>query len=149
MKKYILLLAIVMISLLSGCKSKNNENNANNEYANSLSKSEKIEIRIADNSDIFLIDDKKDIEEFIKKIKVEKWELKELPEDAVVAREYIFYQNETEKPTDGTKNSQGIYEAARLITYKDLPYINFTMDDFEFDFLLAEETAQYLNTLGD
>lgn len=149
MKKYIIVYAILIISLLTGCKSKSNESNEKNEYANSLSKSQKIEIRIAENEEIYLIDEKKDIEGFIKKIKVDRWELKELPEDAEVAREYIFYQSETVKPSDETNNNDNIYEAARLITYKDIPYINFTMDDLEFSFLIAEETAQYLNTLGD
>ncbi len=39
-----------MISLLTGCKSKDNENN---EYATSLSKSQKIEISVADSPDVY------------------------------------------------------------------------------------------------
>jgi hypothetical protein len=135
-----------MISLLTGCKSKDNENN---EYATSLSKSQKIEISVADSPDVYLIDEKKDIEAFIKKITADKWELKELPEEAELAREYIFYQSDTVKLMDRTNNKDEVKEAAKIITYKDLPYIKFTMNELEFSFLISEETAQYLNTLGN
>jgi len=135
-----------VISLLTGCKSKDNENN---EYATSLSKSQKIEIRVADSSDVYLIDETKGIEAFIKKIAANKWELKELPKEAEVAREYIFYHSDTEKLMDRTNNKNEVKEAARIITYKNLPYIKFTMNELEFSFLISEDTAQYLNTLGN
>ncbi len=86
---------------------------------------------------------------FIKKITADKWELKELPEEAELAREYIFYQSDTVKLMDRTNNKDEVKEAAKIITYKDLPYIKFTMNELEFSFLISEETAQYLNTLGN
>lgn len=146
LKKYIILIAILMISLLTGCKAKDNENN---EYATSLSKSQKIEIRVTDSSDVYLIDETKGIEEFTKKITARNWELKELPEEGKMAREYIFYQSDTVKLMDRTKNKDELKEVARIITYKDLPYITLTMNELEFSFLISEETAQYLNTLGN
>ena len=146
MKKYIILLSVVIVSLLTGCKSKESNENS---YAESLSKSQKIEIKMIDSSEIYLIDEKEDIETFIKNIKVDSWELDESPEEMETEREFIFYQKPTKELSDGSKSKNKLIEAAKLITYKDVPYVNFTIENFSLTFQIPEEIGQYLNTLGN
>ncbi|GGB40473.1 hypothetical protein F3157_16965 [Virgibacillus dakarensis] len=57
-----------------------------------------------------------------------------------------MYQKDTVKLGESEKQKDNLNEVAAMTTYKDLPYIEFSVKSYSFNFKVPEEVAEYLNS---
>lgn len=142
--KKIYVTALFMLSLsllLMGCSEEKDDLG--------IEKAQKVEVVSVDNPDsvVTSIDNQKDIDEFVNKLKIDKWTSKELPSDVSKSGNYIMYQNQTIKLNE--KNSKELKEIATITTYKDIPYITLRTSKLSFDFKVPKDVAEYLASMEE
>ena len=69
-----------------------------------------------------------------------------LPKEAEISYICIFYQEETQKAGQDESDLKEL-EIARMVFYKDIPYLNIEMSSFSLDFQLPETTDSYFESL--
>jgi len=134
---FMFFLLLVSVSLiLMGCSDEN--------WEDSFDKTEKIEVTQSGESEtIAEITDKQKIKEFINSLNVNKWNSKELPEDAIEDKKYKMYQGDTTKLLEKGKDKE-LNEVADITTYKNVPYINFNFKGISFSFEVPADVDKFL-----
>lgn len=114
-----------------------------------MDKAQRIEMKSVASDEVQRsLTEKKELEKFVAKLRVEEWESdSRLPEDAKPSHEYIFYQEETPQAGEKKGKEAPLYEVARLITYRELPYVKLKVSLIELDCKVPEDVARYLNQL--
>lgn len=136
MKKFILIMLsiIALMTLLSSCGLKDNLSESkefkSDEFIQMI-KSDKIQIKSTDNSSIIsTVTDQKYIDQFVKDLKIQQWEMSSLPENSEVQYEYVLNNGN-----------------ASIITFKDIPYVQLKVKRFNFTFKVPEDVSKYLNSV--
>ncbi|WP_026906714.1 hypothetical protein [Paucisalibacillus globulus] len=93
---------------------------------------------------VIIMEDKKEVAEFIQKLQMEKWQMDEIPSSKKKMKEYILYQQETINFGESNKDKE-LKQVASLITYHDLPYIELKWSKFNLVFKAPEEVVEYLS----
>lgn len=149
MKKALGYMMVIAALLLSGCNMSGDDESevADDLEANiqTIAKAQKIEKE--DNGKVLKTYTEKDeIETFITQQNLEKWEsVTALPNGAKKQYEYVFMQSKTIKLGEKKDNPSPLQEVARLITYKDIPYVSLQVSFIDLYFQVPDEVAAYLN----
>ncbi|AJA46505.1 hypothetical protein CPAST_c04050 [Clostridium pasteurianum DSM 525 = ATCC 6013] len=136
MKKFIvLILSMTMfMMLLSACGFKQNLSKSGEFKADEfiqMIKSDKIEIKSIDSSSVIsTVTDQKYIDQFVKNLKIQQWQMTSLPDNSEVQYEYVLNNGK-----------------ANIITFKDIPYVQLEIKGFNFTFKVPEDVANYLNAV--
>ncbi|UZW14683.1 hypothetical protein OSC52_02220 [Clostridium pasteurianum] len=136
MKKFIvLILSMTMfMMLLSACGFKQNLSISGEFKADEfiqMIKSDKIEIKSIDSSSVIsTVTDQKYIDQFVKNLKIQQWQMTSLPDNSEVQYEYVLNNGK-----------------ANIITFKDIPYVQLEIKGFNFTFKVPEDVANYLNAV--
>ncbi len=150
MKKGLMMILIVVIvsTLLVGCST--GKKNDDSSIAGSFEKTQKIEIISSDDSDIIkTISDNKDIENFVDALKMDDWDWEpvELPSEAIKGNTFKMYRKDAAKFSWSRKQKDNLNEVATMTSYKNVPYIKFSLKSFSFNFKVPEEVHEYLNSV--
>ncbi|UOQ49764.1 hypothetical protein MUN88_06710 [Gracilibacillus caseinilyticus] len=145
MKKTLLSFLLVMVSVsftLVGCNSGND--NTNSEWKNEFKKAQKIDVVSPDSFDVIMsISEDAEIENFIESLKIDNWDLADIPSDANKGIIFKMYQEV------GAAGDGGLEEVATMTTFKDTPHIEFSFKGFSFGFKVPEEVVDYLNSYSE
>ena len=142
------LTAIIVSTLLVGCSTekKNDDNSLTGNFENT----QKIEVISSDDSDIITtISDDKDIENFVDALKMDDWDWDsvDIPSEATEGNIFKIYRKDAAKLTWSNKKKDNLNEVATMTTYKNVPYIKFSLKSFSFNFKVPEEVHDYLNSI--
>lgn len=99
------LIAICVLIFFVGCNSKNNKSDSEN-WADSLENVQKIEVISPEENPILTISDKQEVEGFVNALKIDKWEMKDVPSDAIKGKQFDLYQQETIKFGESSKDKK-------------------------------------------
>jgi len=146
---------MVITLVLTGCNITDSSNNVQGsdtkredlqDSFKTLEKAQKIEMKSEDTGSVVRTITKKEaVKTFIKQQRMDKWEYAgALPKDAKKQYEYIFSQEGTKKLSEKEKN-KSLNEVARLITYKDIPYITLKVSFINLNIKIPSDVAEYLN----
>lgn len=147
MRKYFMLFLFVIgtLLLLAGC---NKDDKDAKEWNDILGKSQLIKVLSPGESDITTIKDNKQIEDFIDKLKIDKWKLEDIPADAKKERKYVMYQKDTIQLGETGKNNTELNEAGHIVKYKDTPYIDLKIKNINISFKVPDDVANYLSDIS-
>lgn len=139
--KKILITLMAILTLLCGCQTSENTNAF--DYEDDISKAQEIAVISSDTSEVIdVITGTEEIEAFILKLNLDKWDLKPLPDEASEIGSFGLAQEETIKlgqtDTDGT-----LYDIATITLYTGT-YINFETGGLDMTFEVSEATTDYL-----
>jgi hypothetical protein len=137
------LIAICVSILFVGCNLKNNESDSEN-WADSLEKMQKIEVISPEENLISTISDKQEVEDFVNALKIDKWEMKDVPSDLIKGKQFDFYQQETIKFGESSKDKKELKHVASITTYNK-PYLDFNLGDVKVSFKVPKEVFKYLS----
>lgn len=145
MKKSIMmfLLGISVLFLLIGCNI--GKKSDDSDIGDSFEKTQKIEVIPLDGSDDTTISDDKDIKDFVDALRIDKWDSADIPLGATEGKSFKMYQKDTVKLGDSENPKNDLSEVATMTTYKDVPYLKFSVKDFSFNFKIPEDVSEYLN----
>ncbi|MFD1412330.1 hypothetical protein [Oceanobacillus jeddahense] len=146
MKKGIMifLLVISVSFLIMGCSA--GEENDGSSVADSLENTQKVEVTSLESSDATTISDNNDIEEFVDALKVDEWELEDIPSEASEDKTFKMYQQDTVKLGESENQNDDLNEVATMTTYKDVPNVKFDVESLSLSFKVPDEVAEYLNS---
>lgn len=126
----------VIVLTMTGCAE--DKEFKEDEVSESLTKSQKIKVKsVKDSSVVYSTTDQSDIDRFVEKLKLEDWEPASVPEKAEAQYEYILHYN------------SGADDTNRLITYKNTPYIKYTMWKLSISFKVPDDVANFLNDVDE
>ena len=111
----------------------------------SFENTQKIEVISSDGSQIKTISDDQAIEEFIDAIKIDEWDLEDIPSNATEDKTFKMYHKSTVKAGDSKDKNNDLSEVATMTTYKDTPNVKFNIKSFSFDFKIPKEASEYLD----
>ena len=57
-----------------------------------------------------------------------------------------MYQEDTVKLGESGKQKGNLNEIAHMVTYKDVPYIEFSLNGYSFNFKVPKDVSKYLNS---
>ncbi|MCM3056195.1 hypothetical protein [Caldibacillus thermoamylovorans] len=137
------LIAICVLIFFVGCNSKINKSDSEN-WADSLENVQKIEVISPEENPILTISDKQEVEDFVNALKIDKWEMKDVPSDAIKGKQFDLYQQKTIKFGESSKDKKELKHVASITTYKK-PYLDFNLDDVKFSFKIPKEVFEYLS----
>lgn len=137
------LLVVCVPVLLMGCGA--GKKNDDSSVGDSFDKAQKIEVISADGSDITTISDDNDVKEFVDALKIEQWDLEDIPSEATKGKSFKIYQKDTVKLGESEEQNDNLNEVATMTTYKDVPYVKITMKSLSFHFKVPKDVAEYLN----
>ncbi|MGF9776704.1 hypothetical protein ABEX30_30325 [Priestia aryabhattai] len=149
-KVYIGVIAALSISiLLFGCSSK--EKDMKEEVNLGFDQAKKVEVSSVNHPDVVVntIDKQQDINTFINKLKVDKWDAAEIPADAKKENVYKMYQEETVKLGESSnKNENELQQVAIITTYKGIPYIEVEIKNLNLKLKVPNDVSEYLSSQG-
>jgi len=150
MKRYFMLFLFVIGTslLLAGCNKDDKDADAE-EWNDFLGKSQIIEVVSPKEFHITTITDSKEIKSFVDKLKIDKWKLEELPADTKKASEYVMYQKDTIHFGETSKNNTELNEAAHIVTYEDIPYIDLKIKNINMSFKVPDDVAKHLSDINN
>lgn len=135
--------------ILGGCNTGDNNANDSN-WTDSFEKTQEVEVISSDDSDITTISNGNDIENFVEALKIDEWNLSDIPSGATKGNIFKMYQEDTvklfRKADKQKKKKDNLIEIATLTSYKDIPYIKFSFKKFSFVFKVPGQVAEYLNS---
>ncbi|RSL34261.1 hypothetical protein D7Z54_06805 [Salibacterium salarium] len=141
MKKTFLSFLLVMVSVsftLAGCNT--GDENTNSDWKGEFTKAQKIDVVSPDSSDVIMtISEDAEIENFIESLKIDDWNVADIPSDANKGIAFKMYQEV------GASGEGDLEEVATMTTFKDTSYIEFSFQGFSFNFKVPEEVIEYLN----
>ncbi|MGP0689660.1 hypothetical protein ACW5UC_24245 [Priestia aryabhattai] len=146
-KVYIGIIAALSVSiLLFGCSSKEKE--MKEDVNLGFDQAKKIEVSSTNHPDVVLntIDKQQDINTFINKLKVDKWNVAEIPDDAKKENVYKMYQEETVKLGESSnKGKKDLKQVATVTTYKGIPYIDVEIKNLNLKLKVPNDVSEYLS----
>lgn len=137
------LIAICVLIFFVGCNSKINKSDSEN-WADSLENVQKIEVISPEENPILTISDKQEVEDFVNALKIDKWEMKDVPSDAIKGKQFDLYQQKTIKFGESSKDKKELKHVASITMYNK-PYLDFNLDDVKFSFKIPKEVFEYLS----
>ncbi|MDF2013896.1 hypothetical protein [Priestia megaterium] len=143
---FIFMVILSLSTFLFGCSAK--EKDMKNDLDVGMDQTQRIEVASAKapNSALTVIDKKEDINKFINKLKVNKWNVAEIPSNAAENNIYKLYQKETIKLGDGSnKDKKKLQKVATITTYKSSSYINFQTKGLNLNLKVPKDVASYLS----
>jgi hypothetical protein len=147
-KVYIGVIVALSISiLLFGCSSKEKEMKENVDLG--FGQAKKVKVSSVNHPEIVLntIDKKQDIHTFINKLKVDKWNVADLPADAKKENVYKMYQEETVKLGEvSNKGKKELKQVATITTYKGIPYIDVEIKNVNLNLKVPNDVSKYLSS---
>jgi hypothetical protein len=147
-KVYIGVIVALSISiLLFGCSSKEKEMKENVDLG--FDQAKKVKVSSVNHPEIVLntIDKKQDIHTFINKLKVDKWNVADLPADAKKENVYKMYQEETVKLGEvSNKGKKELKQVATITTYKGIPYIDVEIKNLNLKLKVPNDVSKYLSS---
>jgi hypothetical protein len=147
-KVYIGVIVALSISiLLFGCSSKEKEMKENVDLG--FDQAKKVKVSSVNHPEIVLntIDKKQDIHTFINKLKVDKWNVADLPADAKKENVYKMYQEETVKLGEvSNKGKKELKQVATITTYKGIPYIDVEIKNLNLKLKVPNDVSEYLSS---
>ncbi|MBD8847247.1 hypothetical protein [Priestia megaterium] len=147
-KVYIGVIVALSISiLLFGCSSKEKEMKENVDLG--FDQAKKVKVSSVNHPEIVLntIDKKQDIHTFINKLKVDKWNVADLPADAKKENVYKMYQEETVKLGEvSNKGKKELKQVATITTYKGIPYIDVEIKNVNLNLKVPNDVSKYLSS---
>jgi len=147
-KVYIGIIAALSVSiLLFGCSSKEKE--MKKDVNLGFDQAKKIEVSSTNHPDVVLntIDKQQDINTFINKLKVDKWNVGEIPADAKKENVYKMYQEGTIKLGDSSnKDKKDLKQVATVTTYKGIPYIDVEIKNLNLKLKVPNDVSEYLSS---
>lgn len=147
-KVYIGVIAALSISiLLFGCSSK--EKDMKEDVNLGFDQAKKVEVSSVNHPDVVLntIDKQQDINTFINKLKVDKWNVADLPADAKKENVYKMYQVGTVKLGEtSNKGKKELKQVAKITTYKGIPYIDVEIKDLNLKLKVPNDVSEYLSS---
>ncbi|MFP3668733.1 hypothetical protein SB717_26700 [Priestia sp. SIMBA_032] len=147
-KVYIEVIAALSISiLLFGCSS--NEKDMKEELNLGFDQSKKVEVSSVNHPDVVVntIDKQQDINTFINKLKVDKWDAAEIPADAKKENVYKMYQEGTVKLGESSnKNEKELQQVAIVTTYKGIPYVSVEIKKLNLSLKVPNDVSEYLSS---
>lgn len=133
-RKWVVLILSTIMLTTTGCGG--SKEFSEDEMSESLTKSQKIEVKsVKDSSVVYSTTNQTDIHGFVEKLKLEEWETASIPEKAEAHYEYILHYD------------SGADDTNRLISYKNTPYIKYTMWKLSFGFQVPDDVADFLNDI--
>jgi hypothetical protein len=142
MKKILMMCMVSMLFLLASCNAEDSN------WAGSFEKAQKLEITSLDGSEVIAtMTEKQELTTFVEALKLEGWEMKQVPAEAVEHRKYKLYQPDTITLAESSKGNEELKEVATLTTYENVPYIDLRILGFDttLSFRIPEEVATYLS----
>ncbi|WP_180896061.1 hypothetical protein [Priestia megaterium] len=147
-KVYIGVIVALSISiLLFGCSSKEKEMKKDLDLG--FDQAKKVGISSVNHPEIVLdtIDKKQDINTFINKLKVDKWNVADLPADAKKENVYKMYQEGTVKLGEASnKGKKELKQVATITTYKGIPYIDVEIKNLNLNLKVPNDVSEYLSS---
>lgn len=147
-KVYIGVIAALSISiLLFGCSSK--EKDMKEDVNLGFDQAKKVEVSSVNHPDVVLntIHKQQDINTFINKIKVDKWNVADLPADAKKENVYKMYQEGTAKLGEtSNKGKKELKQVATITTYKGIPYIDVEIKNLNLKLKVPNDVSEYLSS---
>lgn len=147
-KVYIGVIVALSISiLLFGCSSKEKEMKEDLDLG--FDQAKKVEVSSVNHPEIVLdtIDKKQDINTFINKLKVDKWNVADLPADAKKENVYKMYQEGTVKLGEASnKGKKELKQVATITTYKGIPYIDVEIKNLNLKLKVPNDVSEYLSS---
>ncbi|MEI4529252.1 hypothetical protein [Priestia megaterium] len=147
-KVYIGVIAALSISiLLFGCSSK--EKDMKEDVNLGFDQAKKVEVSSVNHPDVVLntIDKQQDINTFINKLKVDKWNVADLPADAKKENVYKMYQEGTAKLGEtSNKGKKELKQVATITTYKGIPYIDVEIKNLNLKLRVPNDVSEYLSS---
>ena len=147
-KVYIGVIAALSISiLLFGCSSKEKE--MKEDVNLGFDQAKKVEVSSVNHPDIVLntIDKQQDINTFINKLKVDKWNSAEIPADVKKENVYKMYQEGTVKLGESSnKGKKDLKQVATVTTYKGIPYIDVEIKNLNLQLKVPNDVSEYLSS---
>lgn len=141
MKKGIMifLLVISVSFLIMGCSA--GEGNDGSSVEGSLENTQKVEVTSLESSDATTISDN-----LVDALKVDEWELEDIPSEASEDKTFKMYQQDTVKIGESENQNDDLNEVATMTTYKDVPNVKFDVESLSLSFKVPDEVAEYLNS---
>ncbi|PEU52608.1 hypothetical protein CN395_27330 [Priestia megaterium] len=147
-KVYIGVIVALSISiLLFGCSSKEKEMKEDVDLG--FDQAKKVEVSSVNHPEIVLdtIDKKQDINTFINKLKVDKWNVADLHADAKKENVYKMYQEGTVKLGEASnKGKKELKQVATITTYKGIPYIDVEIKNLNLKIKVPNDVSEYLSS---
>ena len=147
-KVYIGVIVALSISiLLFGCSSKEKEMKEDVDLG--FDQAKKVEVSSVNHPEIVLntIDKQQDINTFIDKLKVDKWNVADLPADAKKENVYKMYQEGTVKLGEASnKGKKELKQVATITTYKGIPYIDVEIKNLNLKLKVPNDVSDYLSS---
>lgn len=147
-KVYIGVIVALSISiLLFGCSSKEKEMKEDVDLG--FDQAKKVEVSSVNHPEIVLntIDKKQDINTFINKLKVDKWNVADLPANAKKENVYKMYQEGTVKLGEASnKGKKELKQVATITTYKGIPYIDVEIKNLNLKFKVPNDISEHLSS---
>jgi len=151
MKKSALILLCLLSSafLLTGCGKTGEAEPEENDWTDGLTKAQKIEVSLTnEKKPIKVIDEQAGVDEFVSKLNLDSWKLADVPDGGVPERDFTMYQEATTKLGASNDQSKTMKEVAEITTYKNIPYIDFTVSNNTFSFEVPKQVMKALNQQG-
>src|SRR5690242_7336631 len=146
-KVYIGFIAALSIILLFGCSSKEKE--MKEDVNLGFDQAKKVEVSSVTHPDVVLntIDKQQDINTFINKLKVDKWNVADPPADAKKENVYKMYQEGTVKLGEtSNKGKKELKQVATITTYKGIPYIDVQSKNLNLKLKVPNDVSEYLSS---
>ncbi|UYP05983.1 hypothetical protein [Priestia megaterium] len=150
-KVYMAFIATVSLSiLLFGCSSK--EKDMQEDLNLGFDQAKKVEVLSVDHPEVVLntIDKEQDVNAFFNKLKIDKWNLADIPSSAKKENVYKMYQADTVKLGEATNNDKkDLKQVATVTTYKGTPYINVKIKNVDLNLEVPNDVSKYLSSRSD
>ena len=133
--------ALAATALLAGCGAPSEDGSINSEE---LLKAQALVITDEGAEESREITDPDTIKAFVEELRLDEWELAELPEDAQPQRTISFYQAPTRTLLDDGGDMKHVGD---LIIYQDTDCVTLSVSVLSANFQIPEEAADYLEGL--
>lgn len=145
LKKGIMFLLVISLSvLLVGCSTE--KKNDNKSVDDSFENTQKVEVISSGSSDVTTISDDNEIKNFVDVLKIDEWDLEDIPSGATEGKTFKIYQKDTIKLGESEDQNEDLNEVATLTTYKDVPNVEFNVKGLSFSFKVPKDVTEYLNS---
>lgn len=112
-----------------------------------IEQAQQIDITLADGPESVwkVLDDTEDIQSFVEKLQVDKWQLAELPHSLLPENMFELYQANTVKLGEVQADKKELEKVGTIISYEDSRYIEFQMKKLTVHFKVPKEVATFLS----
>jgi len=137
------------IFLLTGCENNGEDEAEEKDWTDGLVKAQKVEVSLAKEKKLItVIEEPPSVDKFVSALQPDRWKLADIPDNAIPEKDFTMYQERTTKLGESSDGPTTVKEVAKITTYKDIPYIDFTIHNNIFGFEVTEDIAEYLAKQG-